>query len=94
MVRAEKKYIVAYTHPQARHFAQSMGWVRSEWEYVNPRNPKPSLAGMYNLIVYNVRTPRYIPIQGEVPAMERMQAELQIMVSSGRIARLNVVNLP
>jgi hypothetical protein len=94
MTKAEKKYVVAYTHAQARHFAQSMGWVRSEWEYVNPRNPKPSLAGMYNLIVYNVRAPRYTPIQGEEPAMERLQTELQIMVQSGRIARLNVANLP
>lgn len=94
MTRAEKKYIVAFTHPQARHFAQSMGWVRSEWEYVNPRNPKPSFVGMYNLIVYSVRVPRYIPIQGEAPAMEQMQATLQTMRDSGRIVRFNVVNLP
>lgn len=94
MIKAEKKYVVAYTHPQAKHFAQSMGWVRSEWEYVNPRNPKPSLAGMYNLLVYDVRAPRYTPIGGEAADMERLQAELQIMVNSGRIARLNVVNLP
>lgn len=93
MTRAEKKYIVAYTHAQARHFAQTMDWVRSEWEYVNPRNPKPSLAGMYNLVVYDVRAPRYTPIAGEAPAMERLQAELQIMQSAGRIVRLNVVNI-
>lgn len=94
MTRAEKKYTVAWNYAQAKYFAKSMDWIRAEWEYVNLRNWEPCLKGRYAIVLYDVRAPRYSADKFEAAAMERLQAELQIMVSSGRIARLNVVNLP
>lgn len=93
MTKAEKKFVIAWTHAQARHFAQTMDWTRSEWHYIEPRAHEKML-GLYNILVYDVRAPRYRPTQIEAENMDRMQAQLQIMALSGRIARINVVNLP
>lgn len=92
MIQAQKKYIVAWTHAQARHFAQTMEWKRSEWVYVNPQSPERALAGIYNVLIYEVRAPRYRPNQVEQTNMDRMWEYLRPVIESQR-ARLNVVNI-
>lgn len=93
MTKAEKKYVVAWTHAQARHFAQSMDWARSEWEYVNPKSPE-RLLGLYNVVLYEVRAPRYQPNAVERRDMDYFWEVVRPMLDSTRIARHNVVNLP
>jgi len=84
--------VVAWTHAQARHFAQTMEWQRSEWEYVNPRYPE-RMQGLYNVLLYEVRAPRYRPTQQEDVNMIRFWERVRPMIESGR-GKLNVVNLP
>jgi predicted hydrolase (HD superfamily) len=92
MTRAEKKYVIAWTYAQAKHYAQSiMRWKCDEWVYVNDTY---RLRGLYGILMYDVRAPRYEPEKHEIARMEAIQQETQIMNSAGRIARLNVVNLP
>lgn len=92
MVKSEKKYVVAWTHAQARHFAQSMDWARSEWTFVDPRYPE-RMQGLYGVILYEVRAPRYRPTEQEHAHMEEFWLRVRPMIESGR-GRLNVVNLP
>ena len=91
MVKAEKKLVVAYTHAQARHFAQSMDWTRDEWIFLS--HPE-QLKGFHSILVYDVRAPKYKPSTRESSKMVDMQSALLIGSTSGRIVRINVVNLP
>jgi hypothetical protein len=91
MVKAEKKFVVAYTHAQARHFAESMDWARAEWAYVS--HPA-QLDGMHSILVFDVRAPKYKPSLRESSKMADMQSALLVASTSGRIARINVANLP
>lgn len=91
MTRAEKKYIVAWTHAQAKHFAHTMRWKCDEWIFVTDLE---RMKGLYGILLYDVRAPRYTPTKREIARMEAIQREVQIMNSAGRIARLDVVNLP
>lgn len=95
MVRSEKKYLIAWTHAQAGHYARMMGWKRNEWEYVSMSGePGYKLRGMYGIVVYDVRAPRYRPTRIEADKMDELRANIQPMLDSGRIIKLNVVNLP
>lgn len=93
MTKSEKKFVVAWTHAQARHFAQSMDWTRSEWDFANPRSPE-RLLGLYNIVLYEVRAPRYRPSIVEQRDMDYFWECVRPMMDSARIARHNVVNLP
>ena len=91
MIKAEKKYVVAYTHAQARHFAQSMNWKRDEWGFVS----HPAiLKGLHGIVLYDVRAPRYKPTQPEAAKYADIREMITEGVESTRIAKLNVVNLP
>lgn len=91
MVKAEKKFILAYTHPQARHYAQSMDWKRDEWVFLS--HPA-MLKGMHSIVLYDVRTPKFKANAAEASKMTATRHEVDIAVTSGRIVRVNVVNLP
>jgi hypothetical protein len=93
MTRAEKKLVLAWTHAQARHFAQSMEWTRAEWTFIGPGQDEKAM-GLYDVILFDVRAPRYLPTEVERDKMERTREHLQVNISCGRIAKLNVVNLP
>lgn len=95
MVRSEKKYLIAWTHAQAGHYARMMNWKRSEWEYVSMAGMHAEkLRGKYGVVLYDVRAPRYRPTQVEAEKMEHLRSIIQPMLDSGRIIKLNVVNLP
>jgi epoxyqueuosine reductase QueG len=90
MTKAEKKYVVAFTHAQARHFASTMDWKRSEWEFLS----KPEqLKGLHSIILYDVRTPGYKPNPNETAKMDEMRYAIVVAQNSQRIAKTNVVNL-
>ncbi len=91
MTKAEKKYVIAYTHAQARHFAQTMGWQRAEWVFAS--HPM-ILKGLYGVVLYDVRAPRYSPTPTESRKMADLRTEVDIALTSGRITKANVVNLP
>jgi hypothetical protein len=91
MTKSEKKFIFASTHAQALHYAKSvMDWARSEWEFLS----KPEmLKGLHSIVVYEVRVPKQ-KMDGDSAAKHRaMREAIDEGVASGRIARLNVVNL-
>lgn len=90
MVKSELKLVLAWTHAQALHFAKSMEWQRSEWRLVRDSR---DLKGMYGIVLYDLRAPRYTPSIPERHRMEPLRAEIEIMQNSGRIVRTNVVNL-
>lgn len=95
MTKSEYKYVLAWTHAQALHFARTMEWKRSEWRYVGPGDGGVErLKGMHTVILYEVRAPRYNATPIERDRMERILAEIAIMQNSGRIIKTNVVNLP
>jgi len=91
MVRAEKKYVVAYEHRQARHYAASMNWKRDEWVFVGSAE---KLLGLYGIILYEVRLPRFRPDPIASENMTKLIHAINVGVQSGRIIRHNVVNLP
>jgi hypothetical protein len=91
MVRSDHKLVVAWTHAQARHFAKSMDWTRAEWTFVRDAR---DLLGKYGMVVYDVRAPRYKPLPVELNRMEDIQEGVLVGTASGRIVKLNVVNLP
>jgi hypothetical protein len=91
MTKAEKKYVLAWTHAQARHYAQTMGWKREEWVFVSHT---AMLKGLYGIVLYQVRAPSYHATRGEAAKMEDLLREVEIGLTSGRIAKSNVVNLP
>ena len=93
MTHSEKKIVLAWTHAQALHYAKSMGWARSEWSFIKPGD-EYRIKGLYGIILYDVRAPRYKPTAQESERMERTRLEITIAQSSGRIAHTNVVNLP
>ena len=94
MTKSEYKYVLAWTHAQALHFARTMEWKRSEWRYVGPSQSPEGMKGMYGIVLYEVRAPRYNATPIERDRMERTLAEIAIIQNSGRIIKTNVVNLP
>ena len=94
MIRSEKKYVLAWTHKQALHFARSMmGWARSEWQFVDAKGD--ALRGLYGVVLYDIRAPRYQPSLNDRENMERCRREIvDPGLQSGRIVKINVVNLP
>lgn len=88
MTHSEKKLVMAPEHRHARHFAESMEWKRSEWEYLS--RPE-QLRGLYGIVLFDVRIPRSKIIGRQTEELREAVIEAQ---QSGRIARTNVVNLP
>lgn len=91
MRKADKKLIVAATHAQARHYAQLMNWKRDEWAYVKSVD---DLVGLHGIVLYDVRAARYVPSGSEATRLELVRAYIPIIQEAGRIAKLNVYNLP
>lgn len=91
MKKSEMKLVLAYTHAQALHFAKTMQWARSEWRMIRD---KRDLLGICDVVLYDLRAPRYAPTKSEQARMETLRHEVEIMQVSGRIMRSNVVNLP
>jgi hypothetical protein len=91
MTKSEKKFIFASTHAQALHYAKSiMGWARSEWEFLS--DPL-MLKGLHSIVVYEVRAPKQKMSIGATEAHRAMREAIDEGVASGRIVRLNVVNI-
>ena len=91
MTRSEKKYVMAPEHKHARHYAESMEWKRSEWEYLS--RPE-QLKGLYGVVLYDVRIPRAnlgSLVREKAVSLREAVIEAQ---EAGRIVRTNVVNLP
>lgn len=90
MTKSEYKMVLAWTHAQALHYAKHMGWSRSEWRLVRDDR---DLKGVYNVILFDLRAPRYQPNHAETLRMDRIRNEVAISEQAGRIIRINVVNL-
>lgn len=91
MVRSEKKLIIAPEHRHALHYARMMEWKREEWSYVG----RPEhLKGQYNVVVYDVRVPGFRMSPRASDLHQAIRNELLIGKESGRIVKVNVVNLP
>lgn len=88
MTHSEKKLVMAPEHKHARHYAESMEWKRSEWEYLS--RPE-QLKGLYGIVLFDVRIPRSKIIGRQTEELREAVIEAQ---QSGRIAHTNVVNLP
>ena len=89
MTHSEKKLVMAPEHKHARHYAESMEWKRSEWEYLS--RPE-QLKGLYGIVLYDIRVPG-LKRGIRFAASELRDAVIEAQ-GSGRIVRTNVVNLP
>lgn len=89
MTHSEKKLVMAPEHKHARHYAESMEWKRSEWEYLSRSE---QLKGLYGIVLYDIRVPG-LKRGTRFAASELRDAVIEAQ-GSGRIARTNVVNLP
>lgn len=88
MTRSEKKYVMAPEHKHARHYAESMEWKRSEWEYLSRPD---QLKGLYGVVLYDIRVPG-MRRNVRMAAYELRDAVIEAQ-EAGRIVRTNVVNL-
>lgn len=88
MTHSEKKLVMAPEHKHARHYAESMEWKRSEWEYLS--RPE-QLKGLYGVVLFDIRIPR--SRRWSYADEELIEAVFEAQ-QSGRIVRTNVVNLP
>lgn len=93
MTRSERKYVLAWTHAQALHYARMMEWSRDEWAFIGPGDEE-KLLGLHSIVLYDVRAPRFHPTQTMAEKMQRTRERIQPMLDSERISKLNVVNLP
>lgn len=83
--------VIAPKFQQAKHFAQSIkGWSNLEWRYA--REPH-HLAGLMNIVLYDVRAPRYEMSPREKEWMEALELQISAYERIGRIVKRNDVNL-
>lgn len=87
-----KKFIVAWNHAQARHYAQMQEWPRSDWTFVG-MNDGVRLKGLRGVIVIELRAPRYRPSHEESMHHQAM-ADLLIVGHQCGHFKLNVATLP
>ena len=87
-----KKFIVAWNHAQARHYAQMQEWPRSEWTFI-AMSQSVKLKGLRDVIVIELRAPRYRP-SNEESLHHQAMADLLIVGQAHGHFKLNVATLP